>query len=396
LLTVFEVLGFLLLATAGVYIVSTLLIFAGLHRIQAADNKETPSLSVIVPARNEAENIETSLSSILKQDYPGEKYEVVVIDDESEDSTYKVAKSILDKADGPGYKLIRLSSSNPQVTVESRYGQEAEIKPVQMQLSGKKRALTCGIETSTAEILAFTDADCRVPPTWLRRIANCFDPSVDLVAGFTFREHGASPLQRLYSLESLATATIAAGSIGLGYPITASASNLAYRRSLFDQLGGYGDISSHASGDDTLFLQKARRRGGLKASYMTSPDSFVTTGAPGSIGEITSQRRRRFSITPGFSPPLLLLSGVVLLFYTLLILSPVGILLAPRFFLVGISCLVAKYLADLLALHKATGIFKKRYLLKYLPLLELVYPPFFVYSALTSLVSPAEWKGRTS
>jgi biofilm PGA synthesis N-glycosyltransferase PgaC len=396
LLNVSEVLGFLLLASGGVYVVSTLLIFAGLHRIRSADNKDTPSLSVIVPARNEARHIETSLSSLLKQDYPPEKYEVIVIDDESQDNTYEVARSVLDKAEGVAYKLIRLSSGNPQVTVESRYGHELETKPVQLQLSGKKRALTYGVEASGGEILAFTDADCRVSSTWLRGIADCFGPSVDLVAGFTFREHGESLLQRLYSLESLATATIAAGSIGLGYPITASASNLAYRRSLFDELGGYGDISTHASGDDTLFVQRARRRGPVKATYMTSSDSFVTTGVPGSIGEMISQRQRRFSITPGFSPPLLLLSGVVLLFYALLILSAVGIFLAPRFFLIGISCLVAKYLADLLALSKATGIFKKRHLLKYLPLLELVYPPLFVYAALTSLVSPSEWKGRTN
>ena len=385
-----------LLVLAGVYFVSTLLLFRGLYRLKPGGNKDEPSVSVIIPARDEAQNIEVCLVSLLKQDYPHQRYEIIVVDDESRDGTYEIAKSALEKREGCGYKLVRLTSGNQEATVETNSSAAAEIRCGGARLSGKKRALTCGIAASKGEILLFTDADCRVPAKWIRDVVSHLEPEVGLLLGFTFREHGDSLWEKLYSLESLATATISAGSIGWGYPITGSASNLACRRSLFNQLSGFKDVSSKASGDDTLFLQKAYRVGRAKAKYMTSPDSFVTTQVPKSPAEVLTQRLRRFTTTLDFSPALLLLSALVFLFYLLLILSPIGLLYAPGFFQIALLCLGAKFIVDLLALYKSTGIFRKRYLLKYLPILELVYPPFFVYCSIASLVFPSEWKGRKS
>ncbi len=391
-----ELLQILLLITAGVYFVSTLLLFWGLYRLKPGGNRDEPSVSVIIPARDEAENIEACLASLLNQDYPPQRYEIIVVDDESRDQTYEIAKSALEKREGCNYKLIRLSSGNPRAMVETRGSTGIEIESGEVELSGKKRVLTYGIAASKGEILLFTDADCKIPSGWIRAVVSHFEPEMDLVAGFTFREHGDSLWEKLYSLESLATATISAGSIGWGYPVTGSASNLAYRRSLFEQLGGFKDISSKASGDDTLFLQKAYRVGQAKAKYMTSLGSFVTTDMPKSPAEVLTQRLRRFTTTLDFSPALLLLSALVFLFYLLLILSPIGLLYAPGFFQIALLCLGAKFIVDLLVLYKSTGIFRKRYLLKYLPLLELVYPPFFVYCSIASLLSPSEWKGRKS
>jgi len=374
-----ELLQILLLMSGGVYFVSTLLLFWGLYRLKPGGNKDEPSVSVIIPARDEAQNIDRCLTSLLNQDYPPQRYEIIVVDDESRDQTYEIAKSALEKREGCNYKLIRLSSGNPRAMVETRGSTGIEIESVEVELSGKKRALTYGIAASKGEILLFTDADCNVPSGWISAVVSHFEPEMDLVAGFTFREHGDSLWEKLYSLESLATATISAGSIGWGYPVTGSASNLAYRRSLFEQLGGFKDMSSKASGDDTLFLQKANRVGRAKAKYMTSPDSFVTTDMPKSPAEVLTQRLRRFTTTLDFSPALLLLSALVFLFYLLLILSPIGLLYAPGFFQIALLCLGAKFIVDLLVLYKSTGIFRKRYLLKYLPILELVYPPFFVY-----------------
>lgn len=396
MLNVFELLGFLLLISAGVYALATLLIFWGLHRLKPGERNGEPTVSVIVPARDEAENIERCLASLLGQDYPQEKYAIVVVDDDSSDDTYQRARSILEQQKGLNYKLIRLSRSNPQAVAETVGCASAEIKSGEMQLFGKKKALSCGIAASKGEVLLFTDADCKIPPGWVRAVVSHFEPEVGLVAGFTFREPGDSLWQKLYSLESLATATISAGSIGWGYPITGSASNLAYRRSLFDQIGGFKDIGSEASGDDTLFLQVAYRKRKAKARFMSSPGSFVTTNVPSGSVEALDQRRRRFATTLHFSPPLLLLSGLVFLFYLLLILSPIGIVFAPRFFQLGLLCLGMKFVVDLLALRKSTGIFQKRHLLKYLPFLELVYPPFFVYCAVAGLIFPTEWKGRKS
>jgi len=389
-----ELLQILLLITAGVYFVSTLLLFWGLYRLRPGGNRDEPSVSVIIPARDEAENIESCLISLLNEDYPHQRYEIIVVDDESRDQTYEIARSALEKQEGCSYKLVRLTSGNPEATVETSSSAATEIRCGEARLSGKKRALTCGIAASKGEILLFTDADCKVPSGWIGAVVSHFEPEVDLAAGFTFREHGDSLWQKLYSLESLATATISAGSIGWGYPITGSASNLAYRRSLFEQLGGFKDVSSKASGDDTLFLQKAYRIGGVKGEYMTSPGSFVTTQMPKSPAEVLTQRLRRFTTTLDFSPALLLLSALVFLFYLLLILSPIGLLYAPGLFQIALLCLGAKFIVDLLALYKSTGIFRKRYLLKYLPILELVYPPFFVYCSIASLISPSEWKGR--
>jgi len=391
-----ELLQILLLIAAGVYFVSTLLLFWGLYRLKPGGNRDEPSISVIIPARDEAENIEACLTSLLNQDYPRQRCEIIVVDDESRDQTYEIAKSALEKREGCNYKLIRLSSGNPEATVETRGSTGIEIESVEVELSGKKRALTYGIEASKGEILLFTDADCNVPSGWISAVVSHFEPEVELVAGFTFREHRDSLWEKLYSLESLATATISAGSIGWGYPVTGSASNLAYRRSLFEQLGGFKDMSSKASGDDTLFLQKANRVGRAKAKYMTSLGSFVTTDMPKSPAEVLTQRLRRFTTTLDFSPALLLLSALVFLFYLLLILSPIGLLYAPGFFQIALLCLGAKFIVDLLVLYKSTGIFRKRYLLKYLPILELVYPPFFVYCSIASLLSPSEWKGRKS
>lgn len=253
----------------------------GLGRLKPGDSEKTPRVSIILAARNESAHLLRCLQSLVRQNYPGPRPEIVLVNDRSTDRTGEIMTEF--QAQHPGVQVIHLTAMEP-VTAP------------------KKRALRHGIARSTGEILLFTDADCQPPETWVREMVKYFAPGVALVAGFSpLQSQKNSIWSGIIELDSLAAATVAAGSLGLQTGLTCTGRNLAYTRKIYDEIDGFTAISQSISGDDDLLLQQVQQLTAVKVRYAISPAALVPAQRVRGVRNFIHQRRRHISAGKYFS-----------------------------------------------------------------------------------------------
>ncbi len=280
--------SFLLFLLTAFYSVTVVGLMIGLQRLRYARSSTRPSVSIIVAARNEEKNLEALLQQLVRQDYPD--VEIIIVDDRSTDGTARIIDSFSQK-----YSSLR------RMTITS----------IDADMPAKKNALARGIKASRGEILCFTDADCVPTTRWVSEVVSCFDTDAGLVAGFS--PYDSKLLKETFLLsffqktfykfieyEEFKGGIWSAGSIGLQKGWLCTGRNLAYRRVVYDQVGGFEKIKHSISGDDDLFLQLVRRETRWKIRYATSPESFVRTVPPKSFSHFVEQRKRHFSAAKYF------------------------------------------------------------------------------------------------
>lgn len=195
-------------------------------------NAARQPVSVIICARNESENLKMFLPAVLEQDYPD--YEVIVVNDCSEDNTYNILGGFLKK-----YPHLRVSNVNkdPQYT------------------HNKKFAQFIGIKAAKNEILLFTDADCRPDSArWIDGMVSNFSDKTDFILGYGGYLKKDGVLNRFIRTESMMIGIQYLGMAIRGIPYMGVGRNLAYRRSIFFNKKGFGSHTHVISGDDDLFV----------------------------------------------------------------------------------------------------------------------------------------------
>lgn len=273
------ILASIAIGAAAVYAALQSIALVGLFRSSRTNAADEATMSVIVAARNEEAHIGVLLESLDRQTRRPD--EIVVVDDRSEDGTASVIEAYQKRL--------------PMLRIEKVESLPAGAAP-------KKNALERGIAASSNEILCFTDADVILPPTWLAAIEARMAPQVGVVIGSYAPLPPTQPkgltsslLFRFIDYEKFKTWILSAGSIGWGFAWTASGSNLAYRRSVFDQVGGFKGQHASLSGDDDLFIQRVRRETDWKIVAMPGPETTVLTEAPSTWGDFFRQRTRHLS-----------------------------------------------------------------------------------------------------
>jgi cellulose synthase/poly-beta-1,6-N-acetylglucosamine synthase-like glycosyltransferase len=294
------VFNWIVVAGATLYAMALLLLRRGirdaLRDASKVSTESFPPAAVVVAARNEAKNIEACLRSLLNQDYPPDRLQILIVDDRSEDGTGEIVRQVAEGQHDLQVKLLRIDQ-------------------VPAGFAPKKYALSRAIEHTSAEIVLTTDADCRPGPRWVASMVRLFDRQTGLAIGFS--PLTAAKLHKwqelLYRLDSLALAAVAAGSLGLGYPLTCTGRNLAYRRSLFLELNGFGKYAGIPSGDDDLFLSRVREETSWKIRYAFAPDAHVPAEPVGTSRAFWNQRIRHASKALLYPVPMrLLLAGLYL------------------------------------------------------------------------------------
>ena len=286
-MTIPDFFPFVLYFACAFYCLTLLFLLYGITRSRQAHTIPTPTVSVIVAARNEEHHIRALLDCLMNQSYP--EYEIIIVDDRSEDRTDEIVKSA--------------QSGNKQVTLLS-------IKAPNPDMPSKKNALMAGIKAAKGVILLFTDADCRPPSNWISRLVQAFDDNVGLVAGYSPYDakmlSGESPaespglFQAFIRYEELKAALWSWGAIGVGKAWLCTGRSLAYRKTVWEEVGGFGNIRHSVSGDDDLFLQLVRRSTSWEIRYVSAKDSHVPTKPPRTVGQFLEQRKRHFSAAKYF------------------------------------------------------------------------------------------------
>ena len=211
------------------------------------------------------------MEDVTHQTYPQEKYEVIVVDDESTDSTPQICRRFAEK-----YVNVRLSSSEGSPRT----------------LRAKKRPLDIGINQARGEIIVLTDADCRVPNAWVESMVSYFTPEVGMDIGFAEVKPSGNHLANFQRLDFLLLMTAARGSAQIGFPFACSGQNLAYKKSVFDAVGGFAEIADAVGGDDTLLLQQVKKNTSWKIVFADHPGSFVFSPPLPTVRGFLSQRGR--------------------------------------------------------------------------------------------------------
>jgi cellulose synthase/poly-beta-1,6-N-acetylglucosamine synthase-like glycosyltransferase len=363
---------------AAIYVLGVAWFVSGM-RHREGRNREFPLVSIVIAARNEATRLGACLERLQAQDYPEELFEIIVVDDGSADQTARIAE--------------RAAGSFPRVRLLST--QQA------LGWSGsKKAALGLGIQAARGELVLTTDADCLVPPTWVRGMVAYFDEGTGLVAGFSqIGPAGAIRSARMgyEALDFLCLMSCILGSAGHGHPMAASGQNLAYRKIAFRQVGGYARVQHRASGDDVLLLQLVKRFTRWHTTFATAPETFAIHPPARSWSGFVQQRTRWASNAPyqlRFDPLFFVYMLVTFALSLLLLLSP---LLALNGALSGGwagGCWGAKVAAEWSICRKGTAFFARRDLRRYFPLWILLQPLLVVLIGGLGCLGMFSWKGK--
>jgi len=333
-----------------------------------------PPLSVVVAARDEEEALPTLLAALGRQTHP--RFEVVLVDDASEDATARLAQGWIDalRGNGPSGRLVRIKEPQPP---------------------RKKHALARGIAAARHECLAFTDADCAPAPGWLEALARGHAAFSDgpaagpLLIGYSpyrRRAGSASLLNRFARYETFLAGVLAAGACGLERPYTATGRHLSYTRALFEQIGGFAHSQASMSGDDDLLVQEVHRRRAAPVRHVFGSETFVKADAPRSWSAWLRQKRRHASAGRFYA-------AAASAHLTAFNLTGAVLWLAP-FVLggTGLALLLGKLVLQYVALRPAAHAFRETDLLPALPLWDLGYALYNVLVVPLGLAQvPDEW-----
>lgn len=302
--------------------------------------------------------------------YPTGLFEVILVDDESTDKFQNI-------------------NSKFQVSI---------IDNIRVSNSPKKDAISTAIPLVKTDWVITTDADCVVPENWLLSLDNYIQThQVALIAGAVTYDCNNSFLHHFQQLDlaSLQGATI--GSFGLRKAFMCNGANLAYTKSLFEELNGFEGNNTIASGDDVFLLQKAMQSqnfGTEKAHYLKSENTIVATKPLDNWKSLFYQRVRWASKTGSYQSNFGKLLGLLVVAGNLISVLSYGLWVMgfiPLLYLFLLFFL--KFIVDSILIYR-TNQFLTKNKIRYLVLSSLLYPFFSVSVALYSLFGKYEWKGR--
>ncbi|MGZ3835549.1 MAG: glycosyltransferase, partial [Mucilaginibacter sp.] len=314
-----------------------------------------------------------TIDDILAQNYPQHLTEIIIVDDHSTDRTAGIISSYADR----GVKLLQLKEDRPLN-------------------SYKKKAIAKAIGLSTGNLMVATDADCRMGPAWLSSVVGFFETG-DLVMISSpvayFEEK--SLFEYMQTLEFAYLIGIGAAFIGNGKASTCNGANLAYRKDIFYEVGGFTGIDDLASGDDELLLQKVAERYPHRIGFLKSREAIVYTHAKHTLNEFLQQRRRWASKSTKYKDKKIvaLAVGIWLFNVSLLVNGVLGFYNINFFKLFALQFLL-KYLFELVFLLPITAFFKRIQLVGLLILIIPVHVIYFVYIGFMGNTRKYVWKGR--
>ncbi|WP_426669542.1 glycosyltransferase [Mucilaginibacter sp. McL0603] len=364
-----------LLLTALYLLVLVYLIkgWANLKRPKNTNNAPATKVTILIAARNEEARINYTIDDILAQDYPKNLTEIIFVDDHSTDRTAEIIRSYADR----GVKLLQLN----------------EDKPLN---SYKKKAIAKAIDMSTSDLMVATDADCRMGNKWLSSIVNYFETSDSVMISSPvayFEER--SLFEYMQTLEFAYLIGIGASFIGNKRASTCNGANLAYRKDVFYEVGGFKGIDDLASGDDELLLQKVAERYPGRIGFLKLREAIVYTHAKHTLNEFLQQRRRWASKSTKYKDKKIVALAVSIWLFNLSLLFNAGLgFYNIYFFKLFALQFLLKYLFELAFLVPITAFLKRTGLVALLLLLIPLHIIYFVYIGLMGNTRKYVWKGR--
>jgi cellulose synthase/poly-beta-1,6-N-acetylglucosamine synthase-like glycosyltransferase len=351
-------------------------IYFGLSKLTNKVSEKIPEefVSIIVPFRNEEKNILKTYTSLTAQNYPQEKYEIIFVNDSSDDNSLELLRN-LSKRENVGV-----------YSVPDDYSLNAH----------KKRAIRFGIEKSKGEIIVTTDADCMHSKDWLISLVKFMDAKTGFISGPVEFNSDSTLFIRMQRLEFAGLVITGAGLIGSDNPIICNAANIAYRKKAFESVGGFTYQMSLSSGDDELLMQKIHLDTDYQIKFALDKKAIVSTEANPTLKDFYHQRKRWASKGLFYGDSFLLIKLVLIfLFYLSLLVQPIlGFLISAKYFLTFIFLFLIKLSAEYLVLKKGTSLLFDFKILKPFLITEILQVPYILVSGFMGMFGNLVWKDR--
>ncbi len=310
------------------------------YNIKHSDVRFTTYISIIIPARNEEDNIGPLLDSITNQSYPPSLFEVIVVDDFSTDNT----KNIIQSYKYPHIKYVSLKDFVSDERINSY----------------KKKSIETGISLSKGELIVTTDADCIVQENWLATIAGYYElHRPDMIVMPVVIDDVGTPIQIFQSLDFMSLQGITGAAVFQKIHGMCNGANLAYRKTSYKEVGGFAGIDHIASGDDMMLLHKFSSRDKNSILYLKSKEVIVKTKPVNNIRGFINQRIRWASKADKYQDKSLfpVLLTVYLFNCSLLYLLVEGIVVNPDCHLFTIRFSILQFFVFAIVLKTVTELF---------------------------------------
>ena len=368
----------------ALYVLLMLLLLAGWQKIRyfvPSGKAGHTQVSVLVAVRNEAGFVLNLLHDLEKQSYNKDLWELIVIDDHSEDGTPELVRKFAATASF-SVQVLELRLFLPDYFPEENF---------------KKKALSLGVEKAIGELVLTTDGDCRVPTGWIETMVAFYEEKqpVCITAGVGFTGEKTF-FEKLQSLEFGSLVATGAATLAWNLPALSNGANLAFAKNIFQKLGGYQGTAGTPSGDDVFLVQKFNEHFQGRVLFLKNDQAVVLTPAQPNWHSFLQQRKRwagKWNLyqdwkvrTLGFFIFAANLSWVILL----LLLPGAGTERQWIFFLI-----LCRFYTEFIFLRASAKYLKKTELIGYLPILLLLNPFYVVLLGILVITNKDyEWKGR--
>jgi cellulose synthase/poly-beta-1,6-N-acetylglucosamine synthase-like glycosyltransferase len=335
-------------------------------KLNGKDNNNVKLLhiSIIVAAKNEESNITNLISALKNLDFPEDNYEVIIVNDNSNDDTFHLAKNL---TNGLGNFTV--------------------ISAINKKFEGKRGALDYGISLAKHPNIAITDADCVTETKWLLCLSQKFSAGSDFVFGVVPFYQTDKLVNKVSCYENFRNSLLAISAANYGLVYTASARNFGFKKDAFEKIGGYENTTQTISGDDDLLLREAVKKG-LKICTLTSPGSYVYSETKKTFKEYFSQRARHTQTS--FHYPF-----KQKLFLSLWHLMNLVFLFSPTFMFID-KIFILPFLIKILFDTATAVIYQNKFgyslLLFEVIYLQLIYEIFLIVHFIKAKFGKIEWK----
>ncbi len=371
---------YLLLIIAFLYFLLIIALIIGFNKVSTflVKNESTnQTFSIVIPFRNEAQNIRDLATSLNNIQYSKEHFEVLFINDASTDNSVPLLTEFI--IQNKNWKLLdnERKSNSP-----------------------KKDAIYTAIKNAKFDWILTTDADCEVSENWLKAY-NSFiinNQSIQMIAGPVTYKTNASFLQNFQNMDFLSLIGATIGAFGINKPFLCNGANLCYHKKAFFAVNGFEGNDTIASGDDVFLLEKMIATYPTDVMYLKSNEALVITKPETTFKGLLNQRIRWASKTSATSNWFGKITGILILLMNLCIIYGFILLREASCFQIVTSAFlpifILKISLDYVLIQKTTRFFQANKKIKFYLLSAIFYPFFVVFVIFSTFFKKYDWKGR--
>ncbi len=363
----------IILLSLYILVIFSFLIGFFLQKKSITKNKNSDTkFSIVVPFRNEEENLFDLLESINRINYPKSNFEIFLVNDDSSDKSLEVINEYSKKHKSISIHLINnIRTSN----------------------SPKKDAILTAINQSKFDWIFTTDADCILPKKLLLSFNTLIkSKNANMIVGPVKINANSDMLEQFQAIDFLSMQGATIGSFGIQKPLMANGANLAYRKSIFYKLNGFNSNNHIASGDDVFLLENFLDFNKSKVHYIKNKDALVITKPTKSWRALIQQRKRWAAKTSHFKSSYTKCVGVSVFFGNISFIIALFMFTHNKFIL---SLILFKIIFDAFLIFETAKLYQQKLTLTHYLKTFIFHPFFTIYIALACKTGSFKWKERT-